>query len=125
MHRLRSLRRQVFKEDHPDLLTTKNNLAQLLFAQGKYEEAEALFRQTLDGRRRVLGEDHRDTLSTMGNLAQLLAEQGRRDEAANLYAQVLEAQEKKLGKNDPETIAPEDEPEVVPAQSEAAVPEMP
>ena len=48
-------------EDHPETAQGYNNLASNLHAQGKYAEAEPLFRTALEIRRRVLGEDHPDT----------------------------------------------------------------
>ena len=40
--------------------------------QGKYGEAEGLYREALDGRRRILGDKHPDTLSSIDNLKVLL-----------------------------------------------------
>ena len=48
-----------------------NNLAAVLHAQGKYEEAEQLHRQTL-ALTEVLGKEHPDTLGSMNNLAKVL-----------------------------------------------------
>ena len=48
-------------EDHPDTATSYNNLAVNLHAQGKYAEAEPLYRKALAIRLKVLGEDHPDT----------------------------------------------------------------
>jgi hypothetical protein len=42
-----SFRKEVFGSEHPDTLTTINNLALVLRSQGKYEEAETMNRQTL------------------------------------------------------------------------------
>jgi hypothetical protein len=44
------------------------NLAVTYANQGKYKEAEALFKQCLDKRKVVLGENHPDTLDAMSNL---------------------------------------------------------
>ena len=46
-----------------------NNLANTYYNQGKYRDAEALYKQCLDKRKVVLGENHPHTLSTMNNLA--------------------------------------------------------
>jgi hypothetical protein len=48
-------------------------LASVLDNQGKYEEAEAINRQTLAQKERVLGPEHPDTLASMARLARLLA----------------------------------------------------
>lgn len=49
-----------------------NNLAALLESQGKCDEAEPIFQQTLLLREKVLGKEHPDTLASMNNLASLL-----------------------------------------------------
>jgi tetratricopeptide (TPR) repeat protein len=42
-----SLRKEVLGREHPHTLTSMSNLALVLVRQGKYEEAEAMNRQTL------------------------------------------------------------------------------
>jgi tetratricopeptide (TPR) repeat protein len=61
-----------------------NNLANGLRAEGKYPEAEELYRQALAARQRILGKDHPDTLMSMKNLADLLEAQGKKEEARQL-----------------------------------------
>ena len=56
-------------DDHPDTLTTMNNLASTYWAQGKTAEAAVLQEEVLEKRKRILGDDHPDTLTTMNNLA--------------------------------------------------------
>ena len=56
-------------EDHPDTLTSANNLAIDLRNLGEYQAARELDEDTLARRRRVLGEDHPDTLASASNLA--------------------------------------------------------
>ena len=65
-------------EDHPDTLTSMNNLANVLSDQGKWQEAEELHREALEGMKPRLGEDHPDTLSSMDNLANVQTEFGRK-----------------------------------------------
>jgi hypothetical protein len=62
--------------DHPDALTTRNNLAHWLGESGRVEEAIAQLRQVLADRARVLGPDHPDTLATRSNLAHWLGQSG-------------------------------------------------
>ena len=50
--------------DHPDTLTSRNNLAYAYQAAGRLDEAIALYEQTLADYERVLGADHPDTLSS-------------------------------------------------------------
>jgi hypothetical protein len=70
------VRRRVLGEDHPDTLTSMNNLAETLRSQGDLGAARGLQEQVLTMRRRVLGEDHPDTLTSINNLAATLRSQG-------------------------------------------------
>ena len=65
---------RVLGAEHPDTLTTANNLALSLSDQGKYDEAEKMERKVLAVERRVLGAEHPSTLVTAGNLASSLSE---------------------------------------------------
>ena len=56
---------------HPSTLISMNNLAQLLQAQGKLAESEALFKETLEVKRAALGPQHPTTRSNMQCLAAL------------------------------------------------------
>jgi len=64
--------REVLGDRHPDTLTSVNDLAMLLKAQGDLAGAEPLFREALQARREVLGDGHPDTLTSANNLARLL-----------------------------------------------------
>ncbi len=55
--------------DHPDTLTTLNNLAFAYLETGKLPEAIALFERVRDAQIAKLGPDHPDTLITLNNLA--------------------------------------------------------
>jgi tetratricopeptide (TPR) repeat protein len=44
-HRALEVREQVLGKEHPDTLSSINNLAELYKAQGRYEEAEPLLRR--------------------------------------------------------------------------------
>ena len=58
-------------KEHPDTLASVNNLAALYHAQGRYGEAEPLFKRALEASERVLGKEHPDTLASVNNLAAL------------------------------------------------------
>jgi Flp pilus assembly protein TadD len=53
--------------------------------QGKYTEAETIYRQTLRVQETVLGKYHPGTLRGMNNLAVSLHQQGRYTEAEAMY----------------------------------------
>jgi tetratricopeptide (TPR) repeat protein len=59
------LRETVLGKEHPDTLTSINNLAQVLSRRGKYEEAEKIYRQALGLKETVLGKEHPSTLTSV------------------------------------------------------------
>ncbi|MCB1823824.1 MAG: CHAT domain-containing protein, partial [Candidatus Competibacteraceae bacterium] len=68
-------REKVLGPEHPDTLSSVNDLAGLYQAQGRYGEAEPLYQRALAAREKVLGPEHPDTLNTQlnytGNLVNL------------------------------------------------------
>ncbi len=54
--------------EHPNTLTSANNLAMSLYKQGKHAEAEQMLHAALASRQRVLGPAHPDTLGTARSL---------------------------------------------------------
>jgi tetratricopeptide (TPR) repeat protein len=90
--------------NHPDTLTSVNNLALVLESQGRYEEAEAMNRRALAGREKELGVNHPDTLTSVNNIASVLESQGSYEEAEAMNRRALEGSEKELGVNHPDTL---------------------
>ena len=76
--------------------------------QGKYSDAEAIFKQCLDMTMVVLGENH--TLTTMSNLAATYnhqgkySDQGKYRDAEVLYKQCLDKSKVLLGESHPLTL---------------------
>ena len=69
---------RVLGPEYPDTLVILNNLAFLYQSQGRYGEAEPLYRLALKAaRERVLGPEHPDTLSSVNNLAFHYESQGQ------------------------------------------------
>ena len=95
---------KLLGKEHPDTLTSMNNLASVLGNQGKYEDAEEMHRQVLKLREKVLGKEHPDTLKSMSNLAWVLDNQGKYEDAEEKHRQVLKLSEKVLGKEHPDTL---------------------
>jgi tetratricopeptide (TPR) repeat protein len=100
-HRLRD---EKIGKEHPDTLTSMNNLAEALSNQGKYAEAEVIFQETLALREKVLGKEHPNTLMSMSNLAQTLSYQGKYAEAEVIFQETLALGKKLLGKEHPKTL---------------------
>jgi Tfp pilus assembly protein PilF len=89
--------------EHPHTLTSLNNLAIDYLEQGRYDQAEALYTQTLEIRKRVLGLEHPDTLISMSNLADCYAHEGKFAQAEGLFIQTLEMRKRVLGPEHPVT----------------------
>ncbi|MCQ5272314.1 tetratricopeptide repeat protein [Schaalia odontolytica] len=90
--------------DHPDALTSRNDLAYVYYAAGRLEEAIPLFKQVLTDSIRVLGEDHPDALTSRNNLASAYRAAGRLEEAITLFEQVLPDRIRVLGEDHPDTL---------------------
>ena len=99
--RLVAASERVLGPDHPDTLTSRNNLAYAYRDAGRLDEAITLHEQTLAARERVLGPDHPNTLTSRSNLANAYRAVGRLDEAISLNEQTLAARERVLGPDHP------------------------
>ncbi len=93
---------RVLGPEHPNTLSTVNNLAGLYDVQGKYEEAETLYQRALETLERVLGPEHPQTAQTIFNLALFYHYQGKYEQAEPLYQQALAIDEKVYGQDHPE-----------------------
>jgi len=98
------LRRTLLGAEHPSTLTSMNNLALTLRAQGELEGARKIQRQELEIRRRVLGAEHPSTLTSMNNLALTLQAQGDLEGARKIHEHVLEIRRRVLGAEHPDTL---------------------
>ncbi|CAE6347231.1 unnamed protein product [Rhizoctonia solani] len=96
--------KKVLGDEHPDTLTSMNNLANTYSDLGRFEDARALHTQVLDTRKRVLGSDHPDTLTSMNNLANTYYFLGRFEDARALHTQVLDTRKRVLGSDHPDTL---------------------
>ena len=90
--------------DHPDTLTSMNNLARGYQAVGKMDRALPLYEETLKLRTSKLGADHPDTLTSMNNLAGGYRALGKIDRALPLYEETLKLKTAKLGADHPDTL---------------------
>ena len=97
-------RRRELGDDHPDTLSSINNLACLLRDQGKLAEAEPLCREAMARGRRVLGKDDPDMLVLIDNTGILLHRQGRLDEAEPFLRETLDSRRRVLGDRHPGTV---------------------
>ncbi len=79
-------------------------LGRQLYRRQKYQEAEELFRQSVQEREKVLGKEHVDTLRSKHCLAATLYEQQKYPEAEELLRQSAQEREKVLGKDHLNTV---------------------
>ncbi|UZN02834.1 tetratricopeptide repeat protein [Cellulomonas sp. S1-8] len=90
--------------DHPDTLSSCNNLAGAYESGGDLARAVPLYEQSLADRQRVLGPDHPDTLTSRNNLAHAYESGGDLARAVPLYEQNLADMERVLGPDHPDTL---------------------
>ena len=90
--------------DHPDTLTTRNNLALAHQDAGLLSTAIDMFEDVLADCTRLLGPDHPDTLGTRGNLAIAYRESGNLQKAIDMFEDVLTDRTRLLGPNHPHTL---------------------
>ncbi len=75
---------RAFGTQDPRYATTLNNLAELYRAQGRYAEAEPLYRRSLGIREKALGPVHTDIVKSLDNYAALLRMAGREAQATRM-----------------------------------------
>ena len=90
--------------DHPDTLSSRNNLAGAYYAAGRLNEAIPLSEETLKALAQLLGPNHPNTLSSRNNLAIAYQAAGRLNDAIPLFEETLTTQEELLGPNHPDTL---------------------
>ena len=93
---------RILGPDHPDTLTSRNNLASAYQNAGRLEAID-LFEQNLTDTLRILGPDHPDTLTSRNNLARAYQDADRLEQAIPLFEQNLTDSEHVLGPNHPWT----------------------
>jgi len=89
--------RERLGADHPDTLTSRNNLAYAYESAGDLARAISLYEATLSDRERVLGSDHPDTLTSRNNLAYAYESAGDLARAISLFKATLSDSERVLG----------------------------
>ena len=95
---------KILGDNHPDTLTSRNNLAGAYESAGRLDEAIPLYEQVLADSVRLLGDNHPHTLAFCHNLAGAYQAAGRLGEALPLYEEVLADSVRLLGDNHPDTL---------------------
>jgi CHAT domain-containing protein/tetratricopeptide (TPR) repeat protein len=91
--------------DHASVARTLNNLGALYQAQGRYAQAEPLYKRSLAIKEKALGPDHPDVALSLNNLAELYRAQGSYAEAEPAYKRSLVIWEKSVGPDHPHVAA--------------------
>jgi tetratricopeptide (TPR) repeat protein len=94
-----------FKKYDARVSITLEGLAEALWHQGKFFEAEVLVKHTLEIFEVTRGPEHQDVAVVCNNLAMLLHFQGKYPEAEPMYKRALETMSTLLGADHPDVIA--------------------
>lgn len=92
-------------QDHPQLLSSRENLANILFKRGDFAAARKVHNQVVEVRSRVLGLEHPDTLTSKEALAADLMGLKKVHLAAQLYREVLTIRSRTQGAEHPDTLS--------------------
>ena len=79
-----AIKEKILGPDHTEVATSLNNLALLYYAQGRYAQAEPLYKRSLAILEKALEPDHPDVATGLHNLAELYRTQGQYAEAEPL-----------------------------------------
>jgi Tetratricopeptide repeat len=98
------VQRRLFGDNHPDTMTSVNNLGAAYWSGGHVGDGINLFKQNVARQREVLGDNHPDTMHSVDNLANAYRSAGRVDDAMTLHEQNLAHRREVLGDNHPDTM---------------------
>ena len=97
-----AIRRRLWGDDHPEIVTSLDHLASLYHDQGDYGRAEPLFLRALEIRRAELGENHPHVAASLNNLAFLYRARGDVERAEPLFRRALEIYQGLYGSSHPD-----------------------
>ena len=101
----RQLLRGALGPDHPETLSTMNNLALAYYSAGRLQDSMVLGQEALPLFKAKFGPDDPKTLTIMNNLALAYQDTRRLSEAVSLLEKTLELRKVKLGPDHPSTLA--------------------
>ena len=99
------INKMVLGEEHPDYITSLNNLAYAYSYLGKYDDAESLYKEALNIGEKIFGEEHPYYASSLHNLAFIYKIKGNYSAAEPLFLTSLTIIKKVLGEEHPEYTA--------------------
>ncbi|KAH0563134.1 hypothetical protein GP486_002303 [Trichoglossum hirsutum] len=95
---------KVENREAPIKLVILESIGNVLWEQEKYQEAEVMYRRTLEAREKVLGKEHTSTLWSAYSLGCALEKLGKYEEAQAIHRQTLEGRKRALGKEHKDTL---------------------
>ncbi|KAG8162876.1 hypothetical protein KVR01_007354 [Diaporthe batatas] len=104
-HARRLLESDLIARDQSIRVALEWKVALCYYNDGRFHEAEALFREVMECWKVRLGDEHPDTLKSVARLALTYHGLSRFEEAKLLGLKALEAQRRVLGEEDPETLS--------------------
>ncbi|MDR0491809.1 MAG: tetratricopeptide repeat-containing protein, partial [Oscillospiraceae bacterium] len=100
-----AIRENVLGKEHPDTLSTYNEIAVVYKDQGRYAKALEWSDSVLSIREDVLGAEHPDTARTCNNIACIYSDQGEYETALVWHSKALAIFEKAFGAEHADTAA--------------------
>jgi tetratricopeptide (TPR) repeat protein len=97
-------RQRLLGPDARDTIESRLAWSDLLYREGRFRDAEAFDRETVERARRGLGPLHPRTLAAMDSLAMNVMFEGRYPEAEAMFREVLELAERGHGLESPEAL---------------------
>ena len=99
-----AIRTATLAPEHPDLLTSINNLAATYMVTRQAQKAVELLEKVVAVRKEKLGPNHRDTIISMSNLALAYRAVDRTKDAIPLFVDVVAYRRMKLRPGHPDTL---------------------
>ncbi len=91
------IQRRLLEDQHPDVIASRNSLAELLLRTGENAEAEQHLRTALEAAQRCWGDQHEQIATILNNLGLALQAQGAYEEAEALLRETLAMRRQLLG----------------------------
>ncbi len=89
-------RTRILGEEHPETMTSVNNLATVLSELELYDQADLLQNRDIEVSARLLGEEHPDTITSIANHGNSLRKRQRFDEAITYLDRALKGARKSM-----------------------------
>ncbi len=98
------IRKQLFGNDHLDVVAIEQDLANVYAEEGRYREAETLYKHVLSIETAVMGEDHPNVVRCYHNIATLYNIQGKYAIAEQLFKKAISIHQQTAKEEDPSIV---------------------